>query len=71
VLVFDESERGPSDDLVLQFEAVSNMPDDERRIIKALLDRMIIKYQTRKMVDSLSSLERETVLARPTLGTLS
>ena len=71
MLVFDESERGPSDDLVLQFEAVSNMPDDERRIIKALLDRMIIKYQTRKMVDSLSSLERETVLARPTLGTLS
>jgi len=55
VLVFDESERGPSDDLVLQFEAVSNMPDDERRIIKALLDGMIMKYQTRKMVDSLSS----------------
>jgi transcriptional regulator with XRE-family HTH domain len=55
VLVFDESERGPSDDLALQFEAVSNMPDDERRIIKALLDGMIMKYQTRKMVDSLSS----------------
>jgi hypothetical protein len=31
------------------------MPNDERRIIKALLDGMIMKYQTRKMVDSLSS----------------
>ena len=44
MLVFDEAERSPSDDLALQFEAVSHMPDEERRIIKALLDGMIIKY---------------------------
>ena len=31
MLVFDEAERGPSDDLALQFEAVSHMPDEERR----------------------------------------
>jgi transcriptional regulator with XRE-family HTH domain len=55
VLVFEETERGPSDDLALQFEAVSHMPEDERRIIKALLDGMIMKYQTRKMVNNLSS----------------
>jgi transcriptional regulator with XRE-family HTH domain len=54
-LVFDETERGPSDDLALQFEAVSMMPEEERRIIKALLDGMIMKYQTRKMVSNLSS----------------
>lgn len=54
-LVFDESERGPSDDMALQFEAVSNMPDEERRIIKALLDGMIIKYQTKQMMGNLSS----------------
>lgn len=54
-LVFEETERGPSDDLALQFEAVSHMPDEERRIIKALLDGMIMKYQTRKMVSNLSS----------------
>jgi transcriptional regulator with XRE-family HTH domain len=55
VLVFDESERGPSDDLILLFEAVSHMPDEERRIIKALLDGMIFKYQTKQLVDNLSS----------------
>lgn len=54
-LVFDESERGPSDDLRLRFEAVSHMSDDDRRIIKALLDGMIVKHQTRQMVDNLSS----------------
>ena len=55
MLVFDETDRGPSDDLALQFEAVSHMPDEERRIIKALLDGMIIKYQTKQMVGNLSS----------------
>lgn len=54
-LVFDESERGPSDDLRLQFEAVSHMPDEDRRIVKALLDGMIVKYQTKQMVGNLSS----------------
>jgi transcriptional regulator with XRE-family HTH domain len=53
-LVFDETERGPSEDMALQFEAVSHMPDEERRIIKALLDGMIVKYQTQQIVGSLS-----------------
>jgi transcriptional regulator with XRE-family HTH domain len=54
-LVFSETERGPSDDMALQFEAVAHMPEEERRIIKALLDGMIIKYQTRQIVGNLSS----------------
>ena len=41
--------------LVLQFEAVSHVPDEERRIIKALLDGMISKYQTKQMMGILSS----------------
>ncbi|MFP1825706.1 helix-turn-helix domain-containing protein [Lonsdalea quercina] len=43
--------RGPSDDLALQFEAVSGMPDEERRIIKALLDGMILKYQAKQITE--------------------
>jgi len=54
-LVFDEAERGPSDDLRLQFEAVSHMADEDRRIVKALLDGMIVKYQTKQMVGNFSS----------------
>lgn len=53
-LVFDESERGPSEDMALQFEAVSHMPEEERRIIKALLDGMIVKYQTQQIVGNLA-----------------
>mgnify|MGYP006390452525 FL=1 len=54
-LLFDEHERGPSDDLRLQFEAVSQFPEEERKIVKALLEGMIIKFQTKQMVGDLSS----------------
>jgi transcriptional regulator with XRE-family HTH domain len=49
-LVFAEGERGPSDDLRLRFEAVSHMPEAEKSVIKALLDGMILKYQTSKIM---------------------
>ncbi|XZG71322.1 hypothetical protein ACTSKR_05520 [Chitinibacteraceae bacterium HSL-7] len=54
-LLFEEGERGPSDDLRLQFEAVSHMPEEERHIVKALLEGRILKYQTKQMVNNLSS----------------
>jgi hypothetical protein len=54
-LLFDEHERGPSDDLRLQFEAVSQFPEEERKIVKALLAGIIIKFQTKQLVGNLSS----------------
>ena len=42
-------------DAALQFKAVAHMPEEERRIIKARLDGMIIKYQTSQIVGNLSS----------------
>jgi transcriptional regulator with XRE-family HTH domain len=54
-LVFDEAERGPSDEFRLQFEAVSQLPEEDRRVVKALLDGMIVKHQAKRMVGSLSS----------------
>jgi hypothetical protein len=32
----------------LQFEAVSQLPPDEQSIVKDVLDRLIIRYQTRR-----------------------
>ncbi len=54
-LVFGEGERDPTDDLRLQFEAVSRMPEEEKKIVKALLEGMIVKYQTKQMIGGLSS----------------
>ncbi len=53
-IVFEDSERGPDEDFKLQFEAVSRMPPEEKKIIKALLEGMILKHQTKQMVRNLS-----------------
>ena len=47
-LLFDEHERGPSDDLALQLEAVSQMPEGEQMVIREVLESLIIKYQSRR-----------------------
>lgn len=47
-LVFEEDERGPSDELRLQFEAVSQLPPEEQSVVKEVLDSLIIKYQARR-----------------------
>lgn len=47
-LVFNDDEIGPSDTLRMQFQAISQMPEDEQEIILELLEGMIIKYETRR-----------------------
>lgn len=47
-LVFDQDERGPSDDLRLQFEAASQLDDDERRLVRDVLDSIILRHQARR-----------------------
>ncbi len=54
-LSFGPEERGPDEELRLQFEAVSHMPPEEKRIVQALLEGMIVKYQTKQMVGGLRS----------------
>lgn len=49
MLVFDPSEREPDDDFRLQFEAISRFEDDDKKVIKALLEGMILKYETKRI----------------------
>lgn len=44
-LLFEPDEREPEDDMKLRFEAVAAMSDEDREVIKAVLDAMIIKRQ--------------------------
>ena len=44
-LLFDEAERGPDEELRLQFEAVSAMKPHEKTLAKALLDALIVQAQ--------------------------
>lgn len=47
-LIFDADERGPSDDLKLQFEAVSKFDEEDRKIAKALLESLILKHNAKR-----------------------
>jgi transcriptional regulator with XRE-family HTH domain len=47
-LVFELDELEPKEDLRLQFKAVSNMPEEERQVVKQLLEGMIIKYEAER-----------------------
>ena len=47
-LVFDEDERGPSDELRLQFEAVSAFDDEDREIARAVIESLILRHQSKR-----------------------
>ena len=44
VLIFDKGERGPDEDLRLQFEAVSQFTPEEKKIAKAVIEGLILKH---------------------------
>lgn len=48
MLLFDEDERGPSDDLRLQFEAASRLDDDERNALKSLIEGLLLKHEAKR-----------------------
>ena len=47
-LLFEESERGPDEELRLQFEAIREFDPEEKKLVKALLDSLILKHQARR-----------------------
>lgn len=48
LLLFGENQRGPDDDLKLQFEDVSLFDPEEKRVVRSLLDGMILKHEARR-----------------------
>lgn len=46
--VFEQDERGTREELLLQFEAISQLPPDKQTVAMEVLGSLIIKYQTRR-----------------------
>jgi len=44
-LLFDDNERGPRDDLRLPFEAAERLDPQEKRLVRELLDALLLKHQ--------------------------
>jgi transcriptional regulator with XRE-family HTH domain len=49
-LLFEDDERGPDDELKLQFEAIRQFDDEERKTAFEVLDGLILKHQAKRMV---------------------
>jgi transcriptional regulator with XRE-family HTH domain len=48
-LLFDDTERGPDEEFKYQFEAISKFDDEEKMIIKAVLDSLILRHEARRL----------------------
>jgi transcriptional regulator with XRE-family HTH domain len=64
VLVFETHERGPDEDLRLQFEAVSRFDPEEKRVMKSVLEGLILKHEAKRW--AAASEEPSTPQSAPT-----
>jgi len=58
-LLFGRDERGPDDDLRLQFEAVTRFDEEEKRVVRSLLEGMILKHEARRWQTVSNAKERK------------
>lgn len=49
LLLFDEDERGAGDDLKMQFEALNQFNEEEKRVAKEILDSLILKHTANRL----------------------
>ena len=47
-LVFEEGDRGPSEDFKLQFEALRQFDEEDSKVAKALLESLILKHNAKR-----------------------
>lgn len=47
-LVFEKDERGPAQDLRLQFEAISQFDDEDKELARGVLEGLILKHQAKQ-----------------------
>lgn len=47
-LIFDKDERGPDEDLRLQFEAITRFTPEEKKVAKAVLESLILKHDANR-----------------------
>jgi transcriptional regulator with XRE-family HTH domain len=55
LLVFDDGERGPADDLKLAFEAVSQFDDEDKTVAKKVLQSLIMQHQNKRWTGALAA----------------
>lgn len=52
LLIFDRDERGPDEELRLQFEAVTKLPNEEKKVVRSVLDSILIKNDAKRWLNA-------------------
>ncbi|CAB1062174.1 hypothetical protein D1BOALGB6SA_6950 [Olavius sp. associated proteobacterium Delta 1] len=50
ILLFDDKERKPPEDFLLQFDALMQLNAEEKKIARAVLDGLVLRHQARKLM---------------------
>ncbi len=50
MLLFEEDERMPPEDFVLQFEALAQLSPEDKQSIRAVIDGLIMRNQAKKLI---------------------
>jgi hypothetical protein len=67
-VLFEEDERAPDDELKLQFEALRQFDEEERKTALEVLDGLILKHQAKRMVQRSQSQTAIKVTAKAAQG---
>ena len=51
LLLFDEQERTPPDDFIMQFEALTKLSAEDKKAVRAMIDGMLIRHQAKALMD--------------------
>lgn len=51
-LIFDKGERGPDEELRLQFEALVRFDPEDKKVARAVLDSLILKHEAKRWSSS-------------------
>ncbi len=50
-LLFDEEERKPPQDFMLQFDALTELSEEEKKVVRAVLDGLVLRHQAKRLMD--------------------
>jgi len=64
VLLFDKDERGPDNDLRLHFETLAQLPDEDKHVIKVLIEGLIAKHRARQIVGEFGAAQSRQTTSR-------
>jgi len=51
-LIFEEDERQPDDSLTLLLEGISKLDPDEKKMIKEIIEGILLKHQAKQLIKS-------------------